>query len=379
MEFGFTEEQAMIRSQAAEFLKNECPMTLVRQLMESEHAHSETLWGKMSEMGWMGLIIPEAYGGVGLSFVELAVVLEEMGRALAPGAYFSTVALAGLTLLEAASEEQKQRWLVPLAKGRLRATLALTEPNGRWDAAGVTVKAERDDDGYWINGIKLFVPDAHVADLIICAARTGDTPPAEDGVTLFAIDRTGEGLSVTPLRTMDQTRRLYEVSFERVRAPASRVLGRVGRAWPVLARVLDKATIGLCAEMVGGARKVLDMCVEYAKSRLQFGRPIGSFQAIQHRCADMLLVTESARSAVYAAAWAASQDAEDVALPASIAKSYTSDAYRFVAGEGIQIHGGMGFTWEHDAHLYLKRAKAAEVTFGDASHHRERVARLIGI
>ena len=379
MEFGLTQEQEMIRGQAAEFLKNECPMSFVRELMKSKQGHSEELWGKMSAMGWLGLILPEEYGGSDLSFVELVVVLEEMGRALLPGTYFSSVVLAGLALLEAGSEEQKNRWLVPLAEGKLKATFALTEPDGRWVAASVSARAERSDRGYLINGTKLFVPDAEVADLIICALRTSDSTRPEDGITLFAIDRDTRGLNITPLKTMDETRRLYEVSFEKLLIPANQVIGITDRGWPVIESVIDRATVGLCAEMVGGAQRVLDMCVEFSRSRVQFGRPIGSFQATQHKCADMLLLTESARSAVYAAACAVSEKKNDVGLLASIAKAYTSDAYTRVAGEGIQIHGGMGFTWEHDAHLYFKRAKSDEVTFGDASYHRERVARLIGL
>ncbi|MCS6805640.1 MAG: acyl-CoA dehydrogenase family protein [Acidobacteriota bacterium] len=379
MEFGFTEEQQMIRQQAAECLKHECPTGLVRQLMESEHGYSHELWQTMVEMGWTGLIIPEAYGGVGLSFVELAIVLEEMGRALVPGSFFSTVVLAGQVLLAATNDQQKQCWLVPLASGKLRATVAATESNGRWDAGGITVRAEHQNGQFLINGTKLFVPDAHIADLIICVARTGSMEGVEQGITLFAVNRHAPGLTVTPLKTLDQTRRLYEVSFEQVQVPAHYVLGEVGQGWTIWERVFDKATIGLCAEMVGGAQAALDMAVNYSKSRIQFGRPIGSFQSLQHRCADMLLLTESARSAVYAAAWVASQDANDLSLQASIAKSYTNDAYRYVTGECIQIHGGMGFTWEHDAHLYLKRAKADEVTFGDAAFHRERIAKLIGL
>jgi alkylation response protein AidB-like acyl-CoA dehydrogenase len=379
MEFGLTQEQEMIRGQAAEFLKNECPMSFVRELMKSKQGHSEELWGKMSAMGWLGLILPEEYGGSDLSFVELVVVLEEMGRALLPGTYFSSVVLAGLALLEAGSEEQKNRWLVPLAEGKLKATFALTEPDGRWIAASVSARAERSDRGYLINGTKLFVPDAEVADLIICALRTSDSTRPEDGITLFAIDRDTRGLNITPLKTMDETRRLHEVSFEKLLIPANQVIGMTDRGWPVIESVIDRATVGLCAEMVGGAQRVLDMCVEFSRSRVQFGRPIGSFQATQHKCADMLLLTESARSAVYAAACAVSEKKNDVGLLASIAKAYTSDAYTRVAGEGIQIHGGMGFTWEHDAHLYFKRAKSDEVTFGDASYHRERVARLIGL
>ncbi len=379
MEFGLTQEQEMIRSQAAEFLKNECPTAFVRDLMKSTQGHSEELWGKMSAMGWMGLILPEEYGGSGLSFVELVVVLEQMGRALLPGAYFSSVLLAGLALLEAGSDEQKNQWLVPLAQGKLKATLALTEPDGRWVAAGVRATAQPSRQGYLANGTKLFVPDAQVADLIICALRTSVSTRLEDGITLFAVDRDTEGLNITPLKTMDETRRLYEVSFESVLVPGNRVIGITDRGWPVIKSVIDRATIGLCAEMVGGGQKVLDMCVEFSKSRVQFGRPIGSFQAIQHKCADMLLLTESARSAVYSAACFASEKKSDVGLLASIAKAYTSDAYTRVAGEGIQIHGGMGFTWEHDAHLYFKRAKSDEGTFGDASYHRERVATLIGL
>lgn len=379
MDFGFTQEQDMIRRQAAAFFKNECPISLVREMMESDRAHSDELWEKMVGMGWMGLALPEEYGGVGLSFIELVVVLEEMGRALAPSAYFSTVLLAGLTLQEAASGQQKKRWLFPIAEGRLKATLALTEPGGDWRADGVTVAAETGAEGFLITGTKLFVPEAQVAELIICAARTGDSRSSSDGITLFAVPRDTTGLSITPLKTMDQTRRYCEVVFERVLVPRSHVIGVIGKAWPVLERVIDKATIGLCAQMVGGAQQVLDLSVEYSKSRVQFGKPIGSFQAIQHKCADMLLVTESARSAVYAAACAASEDAEEVTLLASIAKAYASDAFKMVAGDGIQIHGGMGYTWESDMHLYFKRAKADEFTFGDASYHRERVARLIGL
>jgi alkylation response protein AidB-like acyl-CoA dehydrogenase len=379
MEFGFTQEQEMIRSQAADFLKNECPIAFVRESMNVEHGFSSGLWEKMNSMGWLGLIFPEEHGGAGLSFVELAIVLEEMGRTLAPGPFFSTVVLAGLTLLEAGSAEQKKIWLEPLAGGKLKGTLALLEQDGGWDASGISLRAERSGSGYVLNGTKLFVPDAHISDLILCVARTGEGAKSEDGVTILAIDRKSDGLAVSRLATLDMTRRWYEVSLDRVRVPASRVLGGVGRGWPVIENVLNKAAIGLSAEMAGGSARALGMSVEYSKLRFQFGRPIGSFQAIQHKCADMLLVTESAKSAVYAAAWAASQQGENLSLFASITKAYAGDAYTKVAGDAIQIHGGMGFTWENDAHLYFKRAKADAVTFGDASYHRERVAGLIGL
>jgi alkylation response protein AidB-like acyl-CoA dehydrogenase len=326
-------------------------------------------------LGWVSLVFPEEYGGEGLTFVELAVLLEQMGRALVPGTFFSSVVLAGLTLVELGTDKQKARWLKPIVEGKLKATLATQLEPGmtrRTDVPPVT--AGRIDNDYIINGTNLFVPDAQVADLIICAAADNQA-----NASLFVVDRNSDGVNVTTLKTMDQTRRLYGVTFDRVRVPGDRLLGPAHGARPAIEKVTTKATIGLCAEMIGGAQKMLDMSVDYARQRVQFGRPIGSFQAIQHKCADMMLLIESARSATYAAAYAAAKDASDTALLASVAKAYTSDACRFVSGEGIQIHGGMGFTWEHDAHLFFKRAKADEFMFGDANYHRARVAELIGL
>jgi len=371
MDFGFTPQQEMIRNEAAAFLSRECAMPLVRELMVTEHSHSETLWDKMASMGWMGLIFPEQYDGAGLSFVELSILMEQMGAVLMSGPYFSTVVLAGLTLLESASDSQKERWLTPLARGNLKATLALTESDGRCAVSSPTVRAERDGKDYLISGTKLFVPDAQIADLIICWAAQN----SGKDLMLVVVDRDSEGLTITPLKTMDQTRRLYEVTFKRVRIGRDRVL----EGYSALERVLDRAAIALSAQMIGGARRVLEMCVEFSKTRIQFGRPIGSFQAIQHRCADMLLLVESARSAVYAASCNAAENKGETGLLASIAKAYTSDAYSWIAGEGIQIHGGMGFTFEHDAHLYFKRAKADEFMFGDSNFHLDRVADYIGL
>ena len=379
MNFGFTEEQEMIRSQAAEFLKQEYPIAFVRESLNDEHGFNQDLWNKMSTLGWLSLVFPEDCRGAGLTFVDLTILLEQMGRVLVPGAFFSTVLLGGLTILETGSSEQKLKWLTSIADGKLKSTLAHFEPERDSAAGGPSpVTAKREDNGYVINGTKLFVPDAHSADLIVCTARSSGSVP-EGGMSLFAVDRMSAGLNVTALKTMDQTRRVYEVTFDQVHVPKDRVLGTFGHALRAIDKVLCKATIGRCAEMVGGAQKMLDMCVDYAKQRVQFGRPIGSFQAIQHKCADMLLLIESARSAVYAGACAASVDSHDAALLASVAKAYTNDACRFVAGEAIQIHGGMGFTWEHDAHLYFKRAKADEFSFGDAVYHRARVAELIGL
>ncbi|MBI3244871.1 MAG: acyl-CoA/acyl-ACP dehydrogenase [Deltaproteobacteria bacterium] len=368
MDFGFSEEQELLRQSAVDFLGKECPMTYVRQMMEDERGYSEELWKKMADLGWMGLIYPESCGGSGLNMVDLVVILEEMGKAALPGPFFSTVCLGGLAILEAGSPDQKQKYLPGIAAGTTKATLAVLEEDARWDEAGIKLQARKGKKGYSLSGVKLFVPDAHVADLIVCAARTSD------GLALFVVERQQAGVVVTPLKTMDQTRKLCEVRFDKARVDAAAVLGTPGKGWDVLSRILDRGKVALCAEMCGGAQKVLDMTVDYAKMREQFGRPIGSFQAIQHKCANMLIQVESAKSATYYAAWAVASDAPEASLAAAMAKAYCSDAYRQVSAEGIQVHGGIGFTWEHDMHIYFKRAKGSEVTFGDATWNRELVA-----
>jgi alkylation response protein AidB-like acyl-CoA dehydrogenase len=377
MDFGFSQEQELLRATARKFLENECPSTFVRQRMEEAEGTTPEFWSKLAEQGWLGLVYPEEYGGTGLGFVDLTVLLEEMGRVVMPGPYFSSVLLGGLTILEAGSAGQKKEWLTRISSGEAKATLALTEPSGRWDAAGITVTARQGTDGWLLNGTKLFVPDAHVADVIVIAARTTDGQRPEDGVSLFLVPRGLAGLDVKLLPTMDQTRKLCEVLLADVRVPAAALLGGQDNGWPALTRVLERATVALCAEMCGGAQKVLDMTTEYAKIRVAFGRPIGSYQGVKHKAADMLVDVENAKSLTYYAAWAVDESVPEAALAASMAKAYTSDAYRKVAGAGIQLHGGIGFTWEHDLHLYFKRAKSSEFTFGDAIHHRERVAQLI--
>ena len=368
MDFGFTEEQELLRQSAADFLNNECPMSYVRQMMEDERGYADALWQKMAELGWMGLILPEQYGGSGLSLIDMVVVLEEMGRVVLPGPFFSTVVLGGGAIAEAGSEEQKQQLLPRLASGQLKTTLAVLEDNARWDAEGVRLRAEQFSGGYRLSGVKLFVPDAHVADMIVCAARTAE------GFGLFLVDRQQAGVSISLLKTMDQTRKLCELRLDKVELGPDALLGSPRLDWDRLGQTLDRSKVALCAEMVGGAQRVLDMSVEYAKIREQFGRPIGSFQAIQHKCADMLVQVESAKSATYYAAWAVSNAAPDAALASAMAKAYCSDAYRKVSADGIQVHGGIGFTWEHDLHIYFKRAKGSEVTFGDATWNRELVA-----
>jgi len=368
MDFGFSEEQELLRKSAADFLAKECPMSYVRQMMEDDRGYSDDLWNKMAELGWTGLIYPEEYGGAGLSIVDLVVVLEEMGKASVPGPFFSSTCLGGLVILEAGNDAQKQKYLPDIAAGKTKATLAFLEENARWDEKGVNIKARKGKKNYSLSGVKLFVPDAHTADVIVCAVRTAD------GLSLFVVDRQQAGVNTRLLKTMDQTRKLCEVTFDKVQVTPDAVLGAAGQASEPLRRIIDRSKVALCAEMCGGAQKVLDMTVEYAKIREQFGRPIGSFQAIQHKCANMLVQVESAKSATYYAAWAVSNNIPEAPLAAAMAKAYCSDAFRQVTAEGIQVHGGIGFTWEHDMHIYFKRAKGSEVTFGDATWNRELVA-----
>ena len=376
MDFGFSEEQEMLRKSARDFLAKECPMTYVRRMMEDERGFADDQWRKMAELGWMGLILPEAQGGAGLDFVDMVVVLEEMGRVVLPGPFFSTVILGGVAVAEGGNAALKAELLPKLAAGELRVTLAHLEPSARWDAEGIQLEARKDGGGWRLSGTKLFVPDAHTADLLIVAARAPDST-GTDGVGLFVVDARAGGVRTTLLNTMDQTRKLCEVVLKDVVVPGERVLAAPGAGWALLERVSDRGKVGLCAEMCGGAQRVLEMSVEYAKVREQFGRPIGSFQAIQHKCANMLVEVESSKSATYYAAWAVANDVAEAPLAAAMAKAYVSDAYRHTAGEGIQIHGGIGFTWEHDMHIYFKRAKSSEVTFGDATWNREIVAQLI--
>jgi len=368
----------MLRATARKFFENECASTFVRERMAEPAGVTDDFWGKLAEQGWLGLIYPEQYGGAGLGFVDLVVLLEEMGRVVLPGPFFSTAVVAAPTLADAASASLQAEWLPKIAAGQARGTLALLERSARWDFAGIALEARPDGGGYRLSGTKLFVPDAHTADFLLVAARVPGSTGAE-GLSLLLVDAADPGVRTTPLETMDQTRKLCEVQLRDVTVPRSRVIGEPEEGAAILERLVTRARAGLAAEMCGGAARVLDMCVEYAKVREQFGRPIGSFQAIQHKCATMLVEVESARSAAYYAAWAVGSDAPDAALAAAMAKAYGSDAFRHVAAEGIQIHGGIGFTWEHDMHVYFKRAKSSEVSFGDAAWNRDVVARLIGL
>ena len=371
MNFTFTEEQEELRRQVRRFLEEKSPISEVRRLMETDDGYDKSVWDQMAgQLGLTALIIPEEYGGAGFGYVELTVVLEEMGAALLCAPFYSTVALATNALLLSGDEQAKKDLLPGIASGETIATFAYVEDSGRWDIDGVELVASNGSNGWTLNGSKMFVVDGNTASSIIVAAKT------PKGVSLFAVNGDADGLTRTRLTTMDTTRKQSKLEFS---ATPARLVGEDGAAADVISKTLDRAAIALAAEQVGGAQKCLDMAVEYAKNRIQFGRPIGSFQAIKHKCADMLMEVESARSAAYYGGWALADDSDEVPVVASLAKSYCSEAYFHAAAENIQIHGGIGFTWEHDAHLYFKRAKTSELFLGDPSYHRELLATRIGI
>ena len=380
MNFAFSEEQEQLRDAVRKFMESKSPSAEVRRLMETTEGYDPAVWAQMAnELGLQSLHIPEEYGGQGFTFVELGIVLEEMGRVLLCAPYFSSVCLAANAILNAGTDAQKAELLPGIAAGETIAALAFTEPSGRWDASGITLEVRSSGggsgDSYALTGTKHFVIDGHTANLVVVVART-EGSSGEDGIGFFVVDGDASGLTRTPLATMDMTRKQARLDFDGV---AARPLGDVGNGWPALSKTLDQAAVAIANESIGGAQKCLEMSVEYAKVRVQFGRPIGSFQAIKHKCADMLLEVESGKSAAYYAAWAAAEDNEELPVAASLAKAYCSDAYFHAAAENIQIHGGIGFTWEHDAHLYFKRAKSSEILLGDATYHRELLAQRIGI
>jgi alkylation response protein AidB-like acyl-CoA dehydrogenase len=377
MDIGFTEEQELLRASARRFLENECPSAFVRQRMAEPAAMTEDFWRRLAEQGWFGILYPDEFGGSGLGLVDMTVLMEEMGRAVMPGPFFSTVLLGGAAILEAGSPSQRQEWLPRIAAGEAKVSLAWTEPNARWDAAGIVATGRESTGGFVLSGTKLFVPDAHLSDALVVAVRTRDGSTMEDGVSLFLVPKDAASLAVRQLPTIDETRKLCEVKLDNVSLPVAALLGDKHGGWPALAWVRDRATVALCAEMCGGAQQVLDMTTAYAKIRVAFGKPIGSYQGVKHRAADMLVDVENAKSLTYYAAWALDEGLAEAPLAVSMAKACASDAYRKVASAGIQLHGGIGFTWEHDLQLYFKRAKASEVAFGDATWHRERVARLL--
>jgi alkylation response protein AidB-like acyl-CoA dehydrogenase len=377
MNLGVSAEQRELRDSVRRFLTERAPLSRVRELMDTADAMDAGVWRQAADqLGLQGIAIAEEYGGAGFSFAEQAIVLEELGGALYTGPYLASAVLAA-TALGASEDEGARRDLLPgIASGQRVATLAFTEDDGSWAADSIRLAAAKNGDGWRLDGHKSFVLDGHGADLILAVAVTDADSPGPAALSLFAVDGTAAGLARQVLPTLDQTRRLARCEFSDVPA---RLIGSPGAGRAVLEHTLDVAAVALAAEQLGGAQRALDMAVGYARVRQQFGRAIGSFQAIKHRCADLLLEVESLRSAVGYAAAAVAEGSGEVPVLASLVKACASEVYSRVAAENIQIHGGIGFTWEHDAHLYLKRAKASELFLGDGSYHRERLAVRIGL
>ena len=374
MNLTLTEEQEMLKKTARNFLADKCTKTVVKEMEKSETGYSRELWQEMAELGWMGLAFPEKYSGGDMNFLDLAVLLEEMGRACLPGPFFSTVILGGLPILDVGSEEQKREYLPKLIRGEKIFTLALTEPVYRnYDASSVTVKATPDNGNYIINGTKLFVPDAHIADYLLCIARNR----LENGVGIFLADANNPRINYTVLKTIAGDK-LCEVVFDQVLVPKANILGQLDQGWSAVQKIIERATVGKCCEMVGNMQRILEMTIDYAKERKQFDRPIGSFQVIQHYCADMATDVDCARLSTYQAAWMLGEG-----LPCTkevaIAKAWIGEASQRVSALAHQIHGAIGVTIEHDLHFYTRRAKAAELAFGDANFYREVVAEEMGL
>ncbi len=383
MEFAFTEEQQMIRDTAAGFLAEVSNSEAIRAAMATEAGYDRALWQRIcTEMYWQAIHLPEEVGGMGLGYVELVAMMEQMGRYLLCSPFFSTVCLGANALLVAGSDEQKNAYLGQIVAGEATATLAFNGGMNRWDAEAVTATCEKTGDGYTLNGEYRYVIDGHTADLLIFAARDAGSS-GEEGISLFLVPSDAAGVSRQWLPTMDQARKQATVTLSGISVGTDAVLGGQGDGWRALAKVLDLASIALAAEQVGGCQQLLDMTVEYTSERVQFNRTIASFQAVKHKAADMMLKTEVARSAIYYAACVAQEAleggpmADELAEAASVVKSYCSDAYFAVAGDAMQLYGGVGFTWEYDIHLYFKRAKSSEHLLGSGAQHRERLAALL--
>jgi len=375
MQFSFTNEQEEFRSVLRRFLEEKSPPTAVRRLMETETGWDRDGWRDLNQqLGLTAVHIPEAYGGQGFGLVELGIVLEEMGRALLCAPYFSSVVLAATAIMQAGSEAQKRDLLPAIANGDRVATLAFTEPNGRWDATGVEMTATSAGGTFRLDGVKSFVLDGHTADLVVVLARRpGST--GNDGLSFFTVPGDAAGLTRRALKVMDPTRRQARLEFRGVEAT---LLGEAGAGAAPFARTMTQAAVCLANEMVGGAERLRQSALDYANLRVQFGRAIASFQSMKHKQADMLVDVELAKSAAYAAASAAADDDADLPALASLAKACASDAYMQTAIHTIQIHGGIGFTWDNDTHLWFKRAKSSEVFLGDPAYHRELMMRAWG-
>ncbi|MEA1958909.1 MAG: acyl-CoA dehydrogenase family protein [Chloroflexota bacterium] len=377
MDFDFTEEQEMLRKSARCFLKRECPASLVRQMAADSIGYPPELWRKMAELGWVGLAVPERYGGMGMGFIDLVILLEEMGRACLPGPFFSTAVIGAFAILDAGNEDQKNELLPKLSNGDIILSLALLEPGVHYDPVVIELTAELDDDCYVLNGTKLFVENAHVADYIITAAHTSDASSSSEGISLFLVDAKSSGMTIEVQDTIVDDKQC-EVKYDRVKVPRGNLLGELNAGWPVIEKVLEVGVAAFCARMLGWAQAAFEMSVDYAKERVQFDQPIGSFQAIQHYCADMMIDTDACRFMTYKAAWEVAEGlpaAKEVAM----AKFYLNEACYRITLTGHRIHAAVGICMDHDMPLYFKRAWSAVPTFGDSSCQREIIAVQMGL
>jgi len=372
MDFTFSEEQELLRQSARRFLEKECTVSFVKQVADAEAGFGRRTWQRMAELGWTGILIPEDYGGMGLTFVELGVVLEEMGRALLPGPYISTVILFGEALRLGGAEDQRQRYLPEITSGALWGTVAWAEPEVLYDTDRMQTRVSPSGGGIVLEGKKLFVTDAQEADIIVCVAG------GRDGPSLVLLHPSEAPVRVTPLLIADKTAQLYEVSVDKALLQKDAILCGAQRAREVIEHLMNRISAAYALDMVGGGQRALEIGVEYAKTRVQFGRPIGTFQAIKHKCAECLMDVEGARSIAYYAAWAQDNDEKEATLSASVAKVFCTEMYRKVTKEVLQILGAVGFSWEHEIHLFLKRAKRLGALFGDTAFHQERLARRLG-
>jgi alkylation response protein AidB-like acyl-CoA dehydrogenase len=377
MDISLSEEQELLQRSARDFLQKECPIRLVRTMEEDDRGYDLNLWKQMGDLGWLGLVLPEEYGGSGATVMDLVVLLEEFGRALVPGPFVPTVLQVGLPILWAGSEQQKRAYLPKLAQGELIGTMAWYEPSATSQPSGIETTATQQGDNYVLNGTKLCVPFAHVADYLLTAARTGTSATPADDISLFLVDAKSSGIAITKLGTIADDHQC-EVVLNDVRVPGSQMLGEPGKGWAIVEQVLQYGAVAKCAEMVGIAQQAFEISLSYAKTRVQFGRPIGSFQAIKHKLANMVIDVDGSRYVTYHAAWLLSEG-----LPSghavAVAKAWTNEACRRVVKEGQQVHGGIGYTKEYDLQLYTRRAKAAEIAFDDSDTHREAVATSLGL
>ncbi|MBM3154900.1 MAG: acyl-CoA dehydrogenase [Chloroflexi bacterium] len=377
MDFGFSEQQEMLRTMARDFLAKECPKAKVRELDKDELGYSPKMWSNMAELGWQGLVFPEEYSGTEASFVDLLVLMEEMGRNITPGPFFSTVALCALPLLKFGTKKQKAEYLPDIANGKAIWTFAFTEQSASYKPSELTLSATIEGDDYILNGEKLFVADAHIANYLLVVARTAKSKNPEDGVTFFVVDSKAPGLKIERIPTMAGDRQ-FQVVFNKVKVPKINILGTLNKGWEIVNFTLQRAAALKCAEISGACQAVLDMTSAYAKERIQFDRPIGTFQAVQHKLADMLIDVEAIQYLLYQAACSIA-DGEPSQLQISIAKAKASEAYQNICIDGITAHGAIGFTYDHDIGLYYRRVRAAEFAAGNVDMHKEIIAVEMGL